>query len=110
MTEPTIIDNPEQDRFEIWVEDQLAGFTLYQVHADRIEFIHTEIHDEFAGHGLGAKLVKAELDIVRDRGLAVYPYCPFVRAYIAKHPEYVDLVPAHVRDHFGLTDKSPSAE
>ena len=30
---------------------------------------------------------------MRARGLAVLPLCPFVKAYIGKHPdEYADLV------------------
>ena len=32
------------------------------------------------------------LDIVRAQGLTVKPLCPFVAGYIAKHPEYADLL------------------
>ena len=40
--------------------------------------------------------------MARERGLAVHPDCPFVRGWIAKHPEYVDLVPADEHARYGL--------
>jgi uncharacterized protein len=42
--------------------------------------------------GLGGQLARAALDDVRGRGLAVRPDCPFIRSWIAKHPDYADLV------------------
>ncbi len=39
---------------------------------------------------------------MRDRGLAVLPDCPFVRGWIAKHPDYADLVPADRRADYDL--------
>jgi predicted GNAT family acetyltransferase len=65
-------------------------------------FVHTEIDDAFEGRGLGSILVRAALDAARSRGLAVRPDCPFVRGYIARHPEYLDLVPADLRPRVGL--------
>jgi predicted GNAT family acetyltransferase len=39
---------------------------------------------------------------MRRRGLRVLPFCPFVRSYIARHSEYLDLVPEKQRAAFGL--------
>jgi uncharacterized protein len=36
--------------------------------------------------------VRGALDDMRARGLKVAPVCPFVAAYIRRHPEYADLV------------------
>jgi uncharacterized protein len=44
------------------------------------------------GRGLASQLVAGALENVRARGLKVVPRCPFVRAYIARHPEYRDLL------------------
>jgi predicted GNAT family acetyltransferase len=66
-------------------------------------FTHTDIDDAFEGRGLGSTLVRAALDTARERGLAVRPDCPFVRAYVAKHPdEYLDLVPEELRPRLDL--------
>ena len=52
--------------------------------------------------GLGGRLIGAALDDARGKGLAVLPFCPFVDAYIKRHREYVELVPADQRQGFGL--------
>ncbi len=67
-----------------------------------IAFNHTEVDDEFEGRGLGSQLAQAALDAARDEGLDVLPFCPFIKAWIGKHPEYLDLVPADQRERFGL--------
>ena len=43
--------------------------------------------------GVASQLVRWALDDVRARGLVLVPVCPFVKAFIARHPdEYGDLV------------------
>jgi len=98
----SVRDNPEHSRFEIRVGDELAGFAAYRRHGDVSDFTHTEIGDEFEGRGLGSRLIRAALDETRAQGRQALPHCPFVRAFIDKHPEYTDLVPAGERAHFGL--------
>jgi len=99
----TVRDNPELHRFEIGVDGELAGFAAYHDHAGRRTFTHTEIGDAYEGHGLGSTLIRHVLDDARERGVEVIPVCPFVRAYIADHPdEYVDLVPEPMRAKFDL--------
>ena len=44
----------------------------------------------------------AALDDVRAAGASVQPLCPFVRSFIADHPEYLDLVPESKRAAFRL--------
>jgi predicted GNAT family acetyltransferase len=102
MTEPQVLDAAESSRFEIHVDGKLAGFAVYRLGQGRISFIHTEIDDAFAGQGLGGKLVRSALDAARARGLAVIPLCPFVRSWIQKHEDYMDLVPEAERAHVGL--------
>lgn len=99
---PTITDNRDQSRFEIRVDDAVAGFTEYRLDEDRITFTHTEVGDAWSGQGLGQLLAAAALDAARDAGLAVLPKCEFVAGYIQRHREYVDLVPEEYRSQFGL--------
>jgi predicted GNAT family acetyltransferase len=54
--------------------------------------VHTEVEPEWEGRGVGSELVRGALDDVRARGLKVRPLCPFVRAFIERHSEYLDLV------------------
>lgn len=101
-TEPEVKDNPAANRFEIRVDGRLAGFAEYRLKPGQIAFTHTEIDDDFGGQGLAGKLARAALDQARERGLAVLPFCPFIRGWIAKHPDYAELVPAERRAGFEL--------
>jgi uncharacterized protein len=57
-----------------------------------VTMVHTEIDPAREGAGLGQALVAGALDDVRGQGRRVRPICPFVAKYIARHPEYADLV------------------
>jgi predicted GNAT family acetyltransferase len=94
MTTPQIdvVRNEDAGRYEIRVDGEVAGFTLIEVRADVTVMPHTEIDERFAGRGLATQLVKGALDDLRARGDKIVPRCPLVRAFIAKHPEYQDLV------------------
>ena len=102
--QPTVLDVAEWSRFEIHLDGRMAGFAQYRMKDPRlIVFTHTEIDDAFAGRGIGSALVRAALDTARRRGLAVRPDCPFVRDFVARHPDdYVDLVPEELRPRLGL--------
>ena len=97
-----IIDNPDLERYEIRVSDELAGLLQYRRRPGLIAFIHTEIDQRFEGQGLGSTLIRDVLDEARSAGVAVLPFCPFVNGFISRHPEYTDLVPEEFRTEFGL--------
>ncbi|GJF31723.1 N-acetyltransferase [Kitasatospora sp. NE20-6] len=97
-----VTDNQAASRFEIFENDDLAGFAEYNRHESEIAFIHTEIDPRFGGLGLGGHLARTALDTAREQNLTVLPYCPFIRGWIVKHPEYADLVPADQHERFGL--------
>jgi predicted GNAT family acetyltransferase len=97
------VDAPDRGRFEIRDGAEVAGFTEYRRRPEVIEFIHTEIAHEYEGKGVASRLISSALDAAREQGLGVLPFCPFVRRYIARHPEqYLDLVPRDQREQFEL--------
>jgi predicted GNAT family acetyltransferase len=83
-----VTDNPAASRYEVFLGDKLAGFAIYELRPPRITFIHTEIDDAFEGHGLGSRLAHDALTDAYGRGLEVVARCPFIRRYIAEHPEF----------------------
>jgi predicted GNAT family acetyltransferase len=98
----TVSDNAEKRRYEVRAGGELAGFSQYELGSNRIAFVHTEIDDRFEGQGLASRLIAFALDDARKRGLAVLPFCPFVRGYVQRHREYGDLVPVERRAEFDL--------
>ena len=73
---------------------EVAGFAEYRRRGDTTSFTHTLVEQQYGGRGFGSILIRGALDAERAAGRAVKPYCPFVRGYIEKHPEYADLVAA----------------
>jgi uncharacterized protein len=97
-----VVEDRPGSRFEVLVEGEAAGFVAYRRNGSTISLTHTEIDDRFEGRGLGSVLVRGALDAVRAEGAAVLPSCPFVRRYISRHHEYLDLVPVDQRARFEL--------
>jgi uncharacterized protein len=89
MTE--IVDNRADHRFELAVDGHFAK-SYYEIADGVITFMHTEVPPELGGKGIGSKLIKGALDRVRADGLKVTAQCPFVQAWIGKHPDYADLL------------------
>jgi predicted GNAT family acetyltransferase len=88
-----VSDNPALNRYELAVDGHIAA-AYYEIADGVITFDHTEVPPELGGKGIGSKLVQGALDQVRTRGLKVIARCPFVKAWIDKHPDYADLLKA----------------
>lgn len=79
--------NPEDKRFEIRVGRQVA-FVEYLQAGNNIVFAHTEVPPQLEGQGIGNKLAKFVLDYGVEKGYEIQPLCPFIAAYVKRHPEY----------------------
>lgn len=97
-----IRDNPEEQRFEIDLDDGSMAIAEYRLHPGKIIFTHTEVPEAHEGQGIGSALVRFALGSARERGLRVVPICPFFAAYIERHAEVQDLLDDHSRERLGL--------
>ena len=86
-----VINNRADHRYELAVDGHIAA-SYYAVADGVITFIHTEVPPELGGKGIGSKLIKGALDLVRADGLKVIAQCPFVKAFIDKNAAYQDLL------------------
>ena len=86
-----IVNNRAEHRFELTVDGHLAA-AYYKTDGNVITFEHTEVPPELGGKGIGSKLVQGALDQIRAEGRRIAVECPFVKGWIAKHPEYNDLL------------------
>jgi predicted GNAT family acetyltransferase len=86
-------DNPGEHRFEAYVGDRLAGFTAYDRTDGGITILHTEVDDAFEGQGIGSSMTRQVLDLLRaDEDLEITVLCPFVNAWLRRHPDYRELI------------------
>jgi predicted GNAT family acetyltransferase len=83
-------DNADLHRFEMEVDGHVAHIR-YRRRPDRVALIHTEVPAELGGRGVGKRLVQGTLDLIRSRGEKIEAVCPFVIAWMKRHPEYDDL-------------------
>jgi predicted GNAT family acetyltransferase len=94
----TVTDVPERDRFEARDETgTTAGLVTYQLTGNIIAYTHTEVAPEFEGQGVGSLLARAVMDDARANQRTVVPICPFLSAWLEKHPEYDDIVARSTR-------------
>ncbi len=90
-----LVKNTEAHQYEIHLAGQRVGLASYHERGEVVVLPHTETSPAFGGRGLAGQLIRFSLDDIRAQGRKVDPACPFVRSFIAKHPEYQDLVAPH---------------
>jgi predicted GNAT family acetyltransferase len=97
-----VADAPERERYELSIDGEVVGFTIYRARPGLIAFVHTEVDERLQGRGLADRLIRFALQDARARSLAVLPFCPFVKAFIERHREFEELVPDAYKEQFGL--------
>ncbi|MGB5818890.1 MAG: GNAT family N-acetyltransferase [Saonia sp.] len=80
-------DSDTKKKFEIHIADDVA-YIDYMISKQRIIYLtHTEVPRHLEGKGIGSVLVSKVLDFIRASDLKMAPLCPFVAAYLKRHPE-----------------------
>ncbi|MFI6567948.1 GNAT family N-acetyltransferase [Nocardia fluminea] len=83
-----VVRNADKNRYDVFLDDELAGFAEYVERDNDTDFVHTEIDDAFAGKGLGGVLARVAVEDVIARGRTITAHCPFIRGWLDKHPQY----------------------
>lgn len=86
-----LVKNEEKKRFELEIDGHIA-FIDYKERDTKIWLIHTESPEELAGRGVGTALVEKTLSYLEENNYSLIPLCPFVFAYIKRHPEWKEIV------------------
>ncbi len=104
MSEIKPVFLPERQRFALEDNGKHIGAAHYRDFeaADGVEriFFHTTVDEAYAGQGLAGILVKFALENTVSSGAKIVPVCPYVKGYVAKHPQYephlVQPTPSHL--------------
>lgn len=102
MSEVTIQNQPEKQRYEAVLNGQVVGFAEYRPLKEAVMFTHTEVNQNMEGQGVASALIRQALEQTRTDHKWVIPMCPFVVAFIQRHPEYLDTVKPEDRRIFGM--------
>ena len=94
-----LVKNESKKRFEIEIDGHFA-FINYGETENQIALVHTEAEPELAGTGAAGAVVEKTLIYIKESGKKLLPFCPYVFAFIKKHPEWKAIVD----DKFGTYD------
>ncbi|MER3495925.1 MAG: N-acetyltransferase [Armatimonadota bacterium] len=75
------------DRYEIYADDLLVGFADVVDQGNSVILPHVEVFPEHGGKGYATILVRDMLRDLKEKGRPFVPHCPFVIAYLVKHPD-----------------------
>jgi uncharacterized protein len=88
---PEVQHLPAESRY-VYQTEAARAVLDYELDGTRMIFTHTFVPPEFRGQGIAEKLVRAALADARDRQRRVVPQCSYVAKFIARHPEFQDLL------------------
>lgn len=80
-------DSDVKKKFELHIEGDVAYIDYMISKQDIIYLTHTEVPPQWEGKGVGSALISKTLDFIKESGLKMAPLCPFVAAYLKRHPE-----------------------
>jgi len=84
--------NRERSRYELWLDQELAGTLKIREEPDVVVLVATRVDPSFEGHGYGSQLVVKALADARKAGTKVEIECDFAQAYVRRHPEQQDVL------------------
>jgi len=85
-----VTDNESESRFELRLDGELAGIIDYRRAGDTVALTHAEVRPELRNRGHAETMTREALADLKRRGLKAQPVCPFVVAYVRRHPEAIE--------------------
>lgn len=106
-----VVDNPAKHRFDITVDGEPAGFSVYRdvpaaetaTAPERILY-HTVVHEQFGGRGLASTLTREAIGQSVAAGYRIVPVCPYVKSWVGKHDDFADHIVPATGAHLALLD------
>lgn len=87
LVESRVTDNASESRFELRLDGELAGWIDYRRAGDTVALTHAEVRHELRGQGHAETMTREALADLKRRGLQARPVCPYVVAYVRRHPD-----------------------
>lgn len=86
-------ENGAKGAFYIEIENERLGeMTYVKAGDDKIIIDHTEVSEKLKGKGAGLQLVRAAVEMAREKGIKIIPLCPFAKSVFDKKAEFADVL------------------
>jgi len=87
------IDNGDKGIFQAKEGEVIAGKMVYTWFGpNKLIIDHTEVNPDFAGKGVGKKLLLELVKFAREKKIKVVPYCPFAKSVFDKTEDIRDVL------------------
>lgn len=84
---------PDQSRYALYLDGDLASVVDYRVRDDQISFHHTYTAPQHRGKGLAGEIVTFAVDDVEaTTTYRIVPMCWYVGVWFDEHPERAELL------------------
>ena len=91
MSDYVLLNNEAQNYYYFEIDGHRPR-AEYLLARGKIYLAHTEVPNELSGKGIASALVKQVLEDIEAKGLPLIPLCPYVAAYIKRHPEWFKVL------------------
>lgn len=92
LSENALVLNPEKKRFELEAEGKTAFIEFILTNENIMFLTHTEVPVALEGKGVGSAIVSKTLEYIKEKGYTLAPLCPFVAAYVKRHPDWKSIL------------------
>lgn len=89
---PEVVLNTDESRFELLEDGVPVGRLEIRDEPNHRVLVHIEVDDGHEGKGYAGILTQGALDQTRDAGLDADIQCPYVKRWLARNPDYQDMV------------------
>jgi len=90
---PVIENNREELQYQLFEAGELAGYVQYRMSGNEMWILHSSLARNFKSPDLVTALLRRVLEDAHFSRVAVVPFCPALRAFLAANRQYLGLVP-----------------
>ena len=87
-----VINDTERGRWIAALGAEAIGELTYRFVGGRVVLLSTWVSHAYRNHRVATELVARVLDEIRESGKKITIICPVVGEFIARNPEYLDLI------------------
>jgi uncharacterized protein len=95
-----LVDAPEHRRYEIRSDGdpEPLAFVDYEPRDPFVLLMHTEVRPDLEGRGIGTRTAELVVDHLRRSGQQAIVGCPFLTAWLRRHPDQHDILARPLQD------------
>ena len=85
--------NDEKGCIYLQIDSEIIAQLTFKFSGNkRIIIDHVIVDEAYNGKGYGKKMVAAAVEFAREKGIKIFPLCPFARNVLERTAEYEDVL------------------